>query len=78
MAEYIVAIDVTWVRFPADALELMWDLASTDEDKAVRVRTEYPSQLDDSRVPRVQFGTAPACVYANMIQEGSRQLCVCS
>ena len=59
MVEYIVAIDVTRVRFPADALELMWDLAATEEDRAVRVRTEYPSQLDYSGVPRVQFGTAP-------------------
>ena len=46
VVEYIVAIDVTRVRFPADALELMWDLAATEEDRAVQVRIEYPSQLD--------------------------------
>ena len=78
VVEYIVAIDVTRVRFPADALELMWDLAATAEDRAVRVRTEYPSQLDYSGVPRVQFGTAPPCVYRNMIQGGCSLLCVCS
>ena len=35
VVEYIVAIDVTRVCFPADALELMWDLAATGEDRAV-------------------------------------------
>ena len=37
VVEYIVAIDVTRVRLPADALELMWDLVATAEDSSVQV-----------------------------------------
>ena len=58
MVEYVVAIDVTRVRFPADAFCCGWYLyvvfcKSGDQNsdagtrtRVARVKAEYPNQLD--------------------------------
>ena len=54
MVEYVVAIDVTRVRFPADAFLLLLILSSKNlqnsdagtRTRVARVKAEYPNQLD--------------------------------
>ena len=54
MVEYVVAIDVTRVRFPADAflcvLFIFWKFLQNSDagtrTRVARVKAEYPNQLD--------------------------------